>query len=104
MVDIAFDATKDWGHGRVPTCIAKWLTVCSNLAASLAAPHTKYTSSSSDVGAVNFVVLAGLPDRPTARCLLLNFFPAAYHRWRSLQFNYFFYFIYKFFGTFSRFE
>ena len=64
MVDIAFDATKDWGHGRVPTCIAKWLTVCSNLAASLAAPHTKYTSSSSDVGAVNFVVVA--PPEPPA--------------------------------------
>ena len=63
MADIAFEATEDSFHGWVPTCLASWLTVSSNLAASLAVPHVKYTSSSPDVGAVNFLAVAA-PDPP----------------------------------------
>jgi len=49
--------------GYVPTCLASRLTVSSNLAASFAVPHVKYTSSSPDVGAVNFLEVAA-PDPP----------------------------------------
>ena len=57
--------------------VGNLLTVSSNLAASLAVPHAKNTSSSPDVGAVNFVVPAGFPAPPTARYLLLPFFSVA---------------------------
>ena len=78
-VDIAFGATEDLGHGLVPPCRASLLAVPSNLPASLAVSHVKYTSSSPDVSAVNFVVptLPGLPAPVTLRCLLLFFFPMA---------------------------
>ena len=63
MVDMPLHATKEWGHDRVPTCLASWLAISSNLVASLAVPQVKYTSSSSNVGAVNFLVVVA-PDPP----------------------------------------
>ena len=77
-VDIVFNATEDCSCGLVTMCRASLLTVSSNFAASFAVPHVKNTSSSPDMGAVNFVVgPLRLPVPPAARCFLFARFPVA---------------------------
>ena len=77
-MDIVFDVTEDCGHGLVITCRGNLLTVSLNLAASFAVPHVKNTSSSPNVGAVNFVVgPLRLPVPPAVGCFLFARFPMA---------------------------
>ena len=58
MANMAFKTTEEFDHDRVPTFLASRLTVSSNLDASFVIPHVKYTSSSPDMGAVNFLRVA----------------------------------------------